>query len=85
VRGYNLSSKPGDVAAYDTEQLTADIRGLVHERGAESALLVGHDWGGTVAWATAMNLKGAISAAVTCGDGRNHRPPERGLGGAGRR
>ncbi len=35
--------------------LAADIRGLVQERGAHSALLVGHDWGGTVAWATAMH------------------------------
>ena len=56
MRGYNLSSKPDGVAAYDTRQLAADIRGLVHERGAESALLVGHDWGGSVAWATAMNF-----------------------------
>jgi pimeloyl-ACP methyl ester carboxylesterase len=31
-----------------------DIRGLIRELGAESALLVGHDFGGTVAWATAM-------------------------------
>jgi pimeloyl-ACP methyl ester carboxylesterase len=54
MRGYNLSSKPDGVRAYDTDQLTADIRGLIHERGAESALLVGHDWGGSVAWATAM-------------------------------
>jgi pimeloyl-ACP methyl ester carboxylesterase len=55
MRGYNLSSRPGDVAAYDTGQLAGDIRGLIHERGAESALLVGHDWGGTAAWYTAMN------------------------------
>jgi epoxide hydrolase 4 len=54
LRGYNLSSKPAGVAAYDTGPLAADLRGLVHERGAESALVVGHDWGGTVAWATAM-------------------------------
>ena len=53
-RGYNLSSKPDGVEAYDTDQLTADIRGLIQERGAQSALLVGHDWGGSVAWATAM-------------------------------
>ena len=56
TRGYNLSSKPDGVAAYDTRQLATDIRGLIHERGAESALLVGHDWGGTIAWATAMNF-----------------------------
>jgi epoxide hydrolase 4 len=55
MRGYNLSSKPTGAAAYDSDQLTADIRGLIRERGAESALLVGHDWGGTVAWDMAMN------------------------------
>ena len=55
MRGYNLSSRPDGVAAYHTDKLAADIRGLVHERGAESALLVGHDWGGTAAWITAMN------------------------------
>jgi len=54
TRGYNLSSKPDGVEAYDIGQLAADIRGLVRERGAETALLVGHDWGGTIAWATAM-------------------------------
>jgi pimeloyl-ACP methyl ester carboxylesterase len=55
TRGYNLSSKPDGVAAYDANLLAADIRGLIHERGAETAMLVGHDWGGTIAWATAMN------------------------------
>lgn len=55
MRGYNLSSRPKSVKAYDTHQLASDVRDLVHERGAESALLVGHDWGGTVAWATAMD------------------------------
>jgi epoxide hydrolase 4 len=55
LRGYNLSSKPDGVAAYDTDRLAADIRGLIPERGAQSAMLVGHDWGGTVAWATAMH------------------------------
>ena len=55
TRGYNLSSRPGGVVAYDTDQLATDIRGLIQERGAETAMLVGHDWGGTVAWTTAMN------------------------------
>jgi pimeloyl-ACP methyl ester carboxylesterase len=38
TRGYNLSSKPDGVAAYDTGKLAADIRDLIHERGGESAL-----------------------------------------------
>jgi len=54
MRGYNLSSAPDGVAAYDTDHLTTDIRDLIAELGAKSALLVGHDWGGSVAWATAM-------------------------------
>jgi epoxide hydrolase 4 len=55
LRGYNLSSRPAGVEAYSADRLAADVRGLIRELGAESALLVGHDWGGTVAWATAMN------------------------------
>jgi len=46
MRGYNLSLRPVGVAAYDTDRLAADVRGLVQEHGAQSALLVGHDWGG---------------------------------------
>jgi pimeloyl-ACP methyl ester carboxylesterase len=54
TRGYNLSSRPHDVAAYDTAALAEDIHGLIAERGAETAMLVGHDWGGTLAWTLAM-------------------------------
>jgi pimeloyl-ACP methyl ester carboxylesterase len=55
TRGYNLSSKPEDFHAYGVDLLADDIRGLIEERGAKSALLAGHDWGGTIAWTTAMN------------------------------
>src|SRR6266851_6266637 len=55
LRGYNLSSRPRDVSAYDTDRLAADIRDLVHERGEQSCRLAGHDWGAAVAWATAIN------------------------------
>src|SRR5262249_14742440 len=55
TRGYNLSSKPEGFEAYAVDLLAADIRGLIAELGSESALLVGHDWGGTIAWTTAMN------------------------------
>ncbi|HEX6583472.1 MAG TPA: alpha/beta hydrolase [Thermoleophilaceae bacterium] len=55
MRGYNLSSRPATVAAYDTDRLAADVRGLIRGLGAERALLAGHDWGAAVAWITAMN------------------------------
>ena len=35
-RGYNLSSKPDGIAAYGADQLAADVRGLIQERGAKS-------------------------------------------------
>jgi epoxide hydrolase 4 len=55
LRGYNMSSRPKPVSAYGSDLLAADIRDLIHERGAERARVAGHDWGGLVAWATAMN------------------------------
>jgi pimeloyl-ACP methyl ester carboxylesterase len=54
LRGYNLSSRPDGVAAYSAEKLAGDVRGIIQELGAASALLVGHDWGGTAAWSAAM-------------------------------
>ena len=55
LRGYNLSSKPDGAGAYTADKPAADIRGLIRELGAESAMVVGHDWGGSVAWTLAMN------------------------------
>ena len=55
LRGYNLSSKPDGVADYGADKLADDVRGLILERGAESALVAGHDWGGTAGWTLAMN------------------------------
>jgi epoxide hydrolase 4 len=55
MRGYNLSSRPAGVAAYTLDRLAGDIRDLIGDRGAERALLAGHDWGAAVAWWTAIN------------------------------
>jgi pimeloyl-ACP methyl ester carboxylesterase len=55
TRGYNLSSRPDGVSEYDVDRLAEDIRGLISALGGSSAMLVGHDWGGTIAWTVAMN------------------------------
>ena len=55
MRGYNLSSRPSKASAYDIDRLAADVRDLIRERGAERALLAGHDWGAAAAWVAAMN------------------------------
>jgi epoxide hydrolase 4 len=48
LRGYNETDKPRK--GYDTTTLTRDIEGLVKGLGQEKAIIVGHDWGGAVAW-----------------------------------
>lgn len=54
MRGYNLSAKPPQVAAYGLRTLADDICALIASAGAERASVVGHDWGAVVAWAAAM-------------------------------
>jgi epoxide hydrolase 4 len=55
MRGYNLSEKPADLAQYTMPHLVEDVRALAeHLTGANRFALVGHDWGGVVAWAFAM-------------------------------
>src|SRR5947199_201168 len=54
MRGYNLSSKPTDLAAYRVKHLVTDVRALADHLGATTFALVGHDWGGVVAWAFAL-------------------------------
>ena len=52
-RGYNRSDKPDGVAAYRVEILAKDVIGLLDALGLDRVTLVGHDWGGTVAWTVA--------------------------------
>lgn len=49
-RGYGGSSKPADVDAYNIVELSADIVGVLDDVGAERAVIIGHDFGGVVAW-----------------------------------
>lgn len=53
MRGYNLSGKPADVAQYALPLLFEDVRALARHLGHERFVVVGHDWGGVVAWALA--------------------------------
>jgi pimeloyl-ACP methyl ester carboxylesterase len=55
-RGYNLSDKPKGVDNYDMRLLVADVAAVVKSLGRDKATIVGHDWGGIVAWNVAMSL-----------------------------
>ena len=63
-RGYNLSDKPQGVHNYRVEALTGDIKELIHAFGREKAIVVGHDWGGVVAWHLAMHHPEVVEKLV---------------------
>lgn len=50
LRGYNQSSRPAGVASYRTTTLVADVAALIEQVTGGNALVVGHDWGGVLAW-----------------------------------
>ncbi len=53
-RGYNLSDRPKGVDAYSMANLVEDVGAVIRARGRDKAIIVGHDWGGAVAWTLAM-------------------------------
>ena len=54
LRGYGASSRPQGVQAYRVDRLLEDVAALVDASGAKRLTLVGHDWGGALAWAFAI-------------------------------
>ena len=61
-RGYRGSSKPQDVSAYTPDKLIGDVFLLTDVLGIASFTIVGHDWGGAIAWGVAL---GGQHARVT--------------------
>ena len=53
LRGYNLSDRPADQSAYRLEHLVRDVAALVRATGHPRSHIIGHDWGGVIAWAFA--------------------------------
>lgn len=55
LRGYNHSDKPKGVENYTLDFLASDVVAAIKNEGREKATVVGHDWGGAVAWQLAMS------------------------------
>jgi pimeloyl-ACP methyl ester carboxylesterase len=54
LRGYNESEKPTGLRSYSYNILVQDIKEMIAAQGVKSASVVGHDWGGAIAWYLAM-------------------------------
>jgi pimeloyl-ACP methyl ester carboxylesterase len=63
-RGYGATTRPLEKDAYSLEALTADVVGLIDAANPTSVSLIGHDWGGFIAWVVAIRKLHRIDALV---------------------
>lgn len=63
-RGYNLSDKPEGVENYSVDKLVGDVAAVIKHFGQDKAVVVGHDWGGLVAWTLAMTRPELVERLV---------------------
>jgi pimeloyl-ACP methyl ester carboxylesterase len=64
MRGYNLSSKPAEIKAYQVKQMVEDLRQLAEKLGFKKFSLVAHDWGGGIAWWFAIVHPGYVDKLI---------------------
>lgn len=67
LRGFGGTAAPAEIDAYDILDLSGDIQGLVDHLGEKKAVLVGHDWGGVVAWGCSLLDPERYTAFVSIG------------------
>jgi pimeloyl-ACP methyl ester carboxylesterase len=62
MRGYGGTDKPADTAAYGVLDIVGDLVDLVRALGETSCVVVGHDWGASVAWHCALTRPDLFTA-----------------------
>lgn len=63
-RGFAGSSKPAEVQAYQPKNMVADLLALADHLGIDTFTLVGHDWGGAIAWMAALNHPDRVTRLI---------------------
>ena len=63
-RGYNLSDKPAGEQNYQLKYMVGDVAAVLHQLGLAKATVVGHDWGGVVAWQVAIDRPELVDRLV---------------------
>lgn len=61
-RGYSPGAQPASTSSYAMSELVADVLALLDAAGVAKAHLVGHDWGGAVAWAVAQRAPDRLAS-----------------------
>jgi pimeloyl-ACP methyl ester carboxylesterase len=74
-RGYGATDRPEPVEAYDLEQLTGDLVGLLDHLNIDKAVFVGHDWGGFVVWQMALRHRDRVAGVVGVNTPHSARAP----------
>lgn len=64
MRGYGQSGAPAGIENYSLDRLVADAAAVIHERCDGECTVVGHDWGGVVAWQLAAELPDLVRTLV---------------------
>mgnify|MGYP001294258046 CR=1 FL=1 len=65
LRGYGGTARPVGINAYSLESLLDDVSGLLDAANVRRAILIGHDWGGIIAWYYAMRHADRVEALVS--------------------
>jgi pimeloyl-ACP methyl ester carboxylesterase len=64
LRGYNLSDKPEKDSDYAMPKLVGDVAAVIAHFKEKKAILIGHDWGGAIAWSVAMSKPDLVDRLV---------------------
>lgn len=75
LRGYGASDSPADVAAFTTLDVIGDLVALIESEGADDAVIVGSDWGASIAWQAAQLRPDRFRAVVALGVPMMRRAP----------
>jgi pimeloyl-ACP methyl ester carboxylesterase len=64
LRGYAGTTRPANMEAYHIDQLMRDVSGLLDAAQVERVILIGHDWGGLIAWYYAMRYRSRVERLI---------------------
>ena len=66
TRGYNTSDQPQAIPSFALDILLADVDAVIKDLGVDNVTLVGHDWGGAIAWQFAANYPDRVNKLIIC-------------------